>query len=159
LWGGIGQGFKFHLVSCFKACFPISRGRLWIRYLLFYLIEFFWGSGFGIMFMRERPYRGCLWIINMAASGVWFSNEVHGSFGVGPWKNIRKEWGEFSSHTIFEVSDGSKIRFWHDMWCGDKALKAAFPDLFKLAHCKGLKWQIIWRFLLTLINGMLTFLE
>jgi hypothetical protein len=38
-------------------------------------------------------------------------------------------------------------------------LKAAFPDLFSLACCKPLQWQVIWRFLVTLINGMLTFIE
>jgi hypothetical protein len=44
-------------------------------------------------------------------------------FGVGLWKNIKKGWEKFSIHTRFEVGDGSKIRFWHDQWCGDVALK------------------------------------
>ena len=44
--------------------------------------------------------------------------------------------GKFSSHIRFDVSNGFKIRFQHDLWCGDKALKIAFLDLFNLAHCK-----------------------
>jgi hypothetical protein len=38
---------------------------------------------------------------------------------VGLRKNIRRGWGKFSSHTKFEVGDGSKIRFWPDLWCED----------------------------------------
>lgn len=41
--------------------------------------------------------------------------------------------GKFSSHTRFEVIDGSKVRFWHDMWCEDMALKEAYPDLYGIA--------------------------
>jgi len=33
-------------------------------------------------------------------------------------KISRGDGGEFSSHTIFEVGDGSKIRFWHDVVWG-----------------------------------------
>jgi hypothetical protein len=44
--------------------------------------------------------------------------------------------GEFASLTRFEVADDSKIRFWHDMWCGDQALKEAFPDLCSIARIK-----------------------
>jgi hypothetical protein len=41
--------------------------------------------------------------------------------------------GKFCSHTRFEVGDDSKVRFWHDLWCGDMALKDAFPVLFGIA--------------------------
>jgi hypothetical protein len=34
------------------------------------------------------------------------------------------------------VGDGTKISFWHDMWCGDMALKVAFPALFDIASAK-----------------------
>jgi len=52
------------------------------------------------------------------------------------WKNIRKDWGKFSSHTSFEVGDGSKVRFLHDLWCGDKTVKEAFHDLYGIACAK-----------------------
>jgi hypothetical protein len=54
----------------------------------------------------------------MVVSGVWCSNGVNGSYGVGLWKFIRRDWEEFSRCTRFEVGDGSKINFWHDVWCG-----------------------------------------
>jgi hypothetical protein len=34
------------------------------------------------------------------------------------------------------MGDGSTIRFWHDQWCGDVALKEAFPTLFRIARAK-----------------------
>jgi hypothetical protein len=33
LWGGIGEEFKYHLVSWVKVCFPISEGGLNIQNL------------------------------------------------------------------------------------------------------------------------------
>jgi hypothetical protein len=42
-------------------------------------------------------------------------------------KTLGRGWGKFCSHTKFDVGDGYKISFWHDRWCGDIALKEAFP--------------------------------
>jgi len=36
----------------------------------------------------------------------------------------------------FEVNDGSRVLFWHDVWCGNRPLKTLFPDLFRMAHLK-----------------------
>ena len=67
--------------------------------------------------------------------GEW-SNEPLGSKRVGLWKNIWRGWRMFSSHTRFEVGGGSEIRFWHDLWCGDKAFKEAFSDLYSIGCVK-----------------------
>lgn len=42
-------------------------------------------------------------------------NGVNGSYGVGLCKFIWRGWEAFSSFTRFEVGEGSKISFWHDM--------------------------------------------
>jgi hypothetical protein len=35
-WGGLGEEFKYHLVSWSKVCTPISEGRLGIKNLLMF---------------------------------------------------------------------------------------------------------------------------
>jgi hypothetical protein len=42
----------------------------------------------------------------------------------------------FSRFIIYQVRDGTMIRFWHDLWCGDQPLKEYFPELFSIAYCK-----------------------
>ena len=54
-------------------------------------------------------------------------------YGVGLWKNIRRGWEKFHSHTKFEVRDCFKVRFWHNIWCEDIAHKDAFPVLLGIA--------------------------
>jgi hypothetical protein len=34
------------------------------------------------------------------------------------------------------VGDGSRVRFWHDLWCGEQPLKISYPDLFSITHFK-----------------------
>jgi hypothetical protein len=68
------------------------------------------------MFMRERPYGERLWILNMTVRGV--GSVVMRCMGWGLGRISGEVEGEFSNHTRFEVGDDSKIRFWHNMWCG-----------------------------------------
>jgi hypothetical protein len=69
--------------------------------------------------------------------GGWRSGVITGSHGVGLWKYICMGWQVFSNHFRFVPGEGSRIRFWEDIWCGDRALKDAFPDLFSIASNKG----------------------
>jgi hypothetical protein len=43
---------------------------------------------------------------------------------------------ELSRYTRFHVGDGSKINFWHGMWCEDQSLKVALSELFNIARFK-----------------------
>lgn len=49
-------------------------------------------------------------------------------------ENIRIGGDVFVKDIIFVVGDGSRIRFWHDPWCGGRALCAVFPDLFSISQ-------------------------
>jgi hypothetical protein len=72
---------------------------------------------------------GCL-------QGGWCSHVPTGAFEVGLWKNVGQGWENFSGFTRFKVGDETRISFWHDLWCGDMTLKAAFPALFGIAFAK-----------------------
>ena len=71
--------------------------------------------------------------------GGWFSMELRGSFGVGLWKDIRKEAQQLKQKCKIMLGDGSCIRFWEDRWCGE-ILLCLFPNslcysCFKRGHC------------------------
>jgi len=65
--------------------------------------------------------------------GGWCSLDPLGSHGVGLWKNIRKGWSLFSSHTRLVLGDGFRIKFWDNVWCGEMPLKEAFLSLYAIA--------------------------
>ena len=45
----------------------------------------------------------------------------------------------FPQFIQYEVGDGSRVKFWHDRWCGDKSLKEAFLVLFGSVDIKRLQ--------------------
>jgi hypothetical protein len=49
---------------------------------------------------------------------------------------MRRRWEVLSKFVRYEVGDGSKVRFWHDLWCEDQPLKISYPDLLNIACCK-----------------------
>jgi hypothetical protein len=55
------------------------------------------------------------------------------------WKHIRRREEclfLFLRFVKYEVGDGSKIRLWHNLWCGDQRMKEVFPELFSIARCE-----------------------
>lgn len=59
-----------------------------------------------------------------------------GPYGVGVWKSIRRKRAGFSKIVRYEMGGGSKVRFWHDLRCGEQPLKFSFPELFIIACFK-----------------------
>ena len=78
--------------------------------------------------MIESKY-GSLW-------GGWCSRPVNGPYGVGLWKYISQVWSSFSSHILFDIGDGSRVKFWHDQWCGESSLAVRYPALFRFCRNK-----------------------
>jgi hypothetical protein len=68
--------------------------------------------------------------------GGWCALQPRGAFGVGLWKHIRKGRETLKAFTRHEMGDGTRINFWHDIWCGDMVLKVAFLVLFGIACVK-----------------------
>ncbi|RVW30368.1 hypothetical protein CK203_097914 [Vitis vinifera] len=65
--------------------------------------------------------------------GGWISCEVREGYGVGLWKEIRKEGVLLFKNVSFTVGDGRRLKFWKDIWCGNTPLCEAFPSLFAFA--------------------------
>ncbi len=68
--------------------------------------------------------------------GGWTSATIPASYGVGLWKNIRKDWAHFARYLRFEVGDGTQIKFWNDPWCEIGPLKEVFPELYNISRDK-----------------------
>jgi hypothetical protein len=58
LWGGMGEEFKFRLVSLIKVCTMISKEGLGVCNL--FVFNWVLMGSCGVTFMRERPYGGWL---------------------------------------------------------------------------------------------------
>jgi len=82
LWGGVGDEFKFHLVSWAKICTPLFSGGLGIRNSLLFnqalLRRWLWHYDIE----REDLWRLVVEVKHGSMWGGWCSNEVFGSYGV-----------------------------------------------------------------------------
>ena len=68
--------------------------------------------------------------------GDWCSNSVPGSYGVSLWKSTSSGWFTFSHYIQFQIGDGTRVKFLHDVWCWDNPLSVCFPDLFRISNDK-----------------------
>jgi hypothetical protein len=136
LWGDSEEVTKFHLVNWDLICTPFSNGGLNIRSLRRFnealLGKWLWR--FGVE--REALWRQVVMVKYGALEGGWASKMPTGTYGVGLWKFIRSGWNKFSRMLKYEVGDGTRIRFWDDVWCIDSPLKSAYPELYRIARAK-----------------------
>uniref|UniRef100_A0A2N9GE45 Reverse transcriptase domain-containing protein n=1 Tax=Fagus sylvatica TaxID=28930 RepID=A0A2N9GE45_FAGSY len=99
--------------------------------------NFLWGGlgdGFKhhLKFGREVNH---LWRRVIAAKygldfGGWMMKNPKGTHGCSLWKSIFSGWDFFHQQVELVAGLGTRIRFWHDVWCGDVPLKTRFPLLF-----------------------------
>ena len=66
--------------------------------------------------------------------GGWCTRLVNGPNGVGLWKNISRGWPTFSHHILYDIGDGSKLKFWQDRWCGETSLVVSYHELFRFCQ-------------------------
>ena len=76
--------------------------------------------------------------------GGWFSNTHRGKYGVGLWKDIRKEVIQMRQNCSIEVGNERKVGFWEDVWCSEAPLCSSFPSLYEVTSSKGAKVADLW---------------
>ncbi|WKA01914.1 hypothetical protein VitviT2T_020163 [Vitis vinifera] len=133
LWGGGALENKPHLVSWKVVCADKKKGGLGIRSLAT-LNKALLGKWLWRFANENEP----LWkqiILSKydLQEGGWCSKDARNRYGVGVWKAIRKGWENFRSHSRFIIGDGTRVKFWKDLWCGNQSLEEAFPILFNLS--------------------------
>ena len=117
-----------------KVCMPVQKGGLGIRQL-----RRFNSALLGKWLWRHEMERDALWRKVIEAKygdegGGWCTKPVLGTYGVSVWKSIRSGWLDFSKFLWFDVGDGTRIKFWEDVWCRDCSLKEAFLELYSISR-------------------------
>lgn len=79
-----------------------------------------------------------------AEDGGWFSKCPRGSYGIGPWKQIRKEVAHMHSNCSFFIEDRKRISFWEDLWCNNTPLSLSFSTHYSLTNSKGARVTDSW---------------
>uniref|UniRef100_A0A2N9GEV9 TIR domain-containing protein n=1 Tax=Fagus sylvatica TaxID=28930 RepID=A0A2N9GEV9_FAGSY len=136
LWGGLGEGFKHHLVEWNTVCSPLANGGLGVR-----RVEVINRALLGKWLWRFGREDSHLWRRVIAAKyglegGGWFSKQPKGTHGCSLWKGIMLGRDRFRSHIELVAGKGDRILFWHDMWCGGIPLKSLFLVLFSCSSNK-----------------------
>jgi hypothetical protein len=67
--------------------------------------------------------------------GDWCSKEV-GECMEWECGNVFEGGGRALCNTCGMIGDGTKVLFWHDVWCGECPLKLVYPPLFNSAFNK-----------------------
>ena len=128
LWSGSGEGKRDHLVKWDLVCRPKEFG----------------GLGFGKISLRNQTLlRKWLWRYPKESFTLWHQ-VILSIYGTHPngwdaynivrwshlclWKTIAHMLHIFSTHTRFVVGDGTRIRFWEDLWWGINLFAYNFQD-------------------------------
>ena len=144
LWSGGSLAKKSHLVNWKTVCTAKKKGGLDLRRFAILnkalMCKWCW------CFANERD---ALWrkVIRSKFGedyGGWCSGDIKGGFGVGLWKEIRKEWPQLIQNTYLALGNGRRISFWRDVWCGEEALSLMFPNLFRLTAQKNARVAEVW---------------
>ena len=111
----------------------IKRKAVWGLEKFLFSIGPYCVNGVGTLRLKDSPFGSLLSRKYGEEGGGWISREVREGYGVGFWKEIRKEGVLMFKNVSFTVGDGRRVKFWKDIWCGNIPLCEAFPSLFAFA--------------------------
>ena len=135
LWFNNGTGSVFHWVYWKDVCCSKQDGGLGIRPLRHMnealKTKWLW------CFAKEEK---ALWRKAIIAKcGVdilgWWTKRSLFAHGLGLWKSVLAGLERFKSLAHFKVKNGSRVRFWHDVWCRNQPVDS-IPDLFRMTLLK-----------------------
>ena len=72
--------------------------------------------------------------------GGWCTRPTNGPYGVGLWKNISRGWPTFSRHILYDIGDGSRVKFWQDVGVVKLLLQSGILNCLDSAEIKRLVW-------------------
>ena len=136
LWTSIGDDHKIHLVNWSKICRPVKNEGIDIRCLRRFnsalLAKWLWHYGLE----NDAFWRMVIEVKYGNEWGGWCTKSMFGAYGVCLWKFIRSVWRNFSKFIRYEVGDGTRVKFWDDVWCRDCPLKETFLDLYNISRTR-----------------------
>ncbi len=136
LWGGLGDGFKHHLVGWNTVCNPLAHDGLGVRKVVVInralLGKWMWWFGIEETHLWRRVIAEKYGV----EGGGWITKKPKGPHGCGLWKGIMLGWDFFSQNVRMVAGRGDRIVFWHYLWCGETPLKTLFPVLFSCSSNK-----------------------
>ena len=77
--------------------------------------------------LLRRKYTGSKAVIQV----VWKPGDSHF------WAGLMATKKHFFRFGVFNIKDGTKIRFWEDKWLGDTTLQEQYPALYNIVRHKG----------------------
>ncbi|RVW32509.1 hypothetical protein CK203_081256 [Vitis vinifera] len=78
--------------------------------------DFLWVGSWRFVAERESFWKLII-STKYGEGGGWISCEVREGYGVGLWKEIRKEGVLMFKNVSFTVGDGRRVKFLEDIWC------------------------------------------
>ncbi|RVX10737.1 Transposon TX1 uncharacterized 149 kDa protein [Vitis vinifera] len=148
VWDGVEERFRKRL-TMWKRQFISKGGRITlIRSTLssmpIYLISLLRIPRVCFANERETLWRRVIRRKFGEEEGGWYTRDVREGFGVGLWKDIRKEGALLQNKVVFSMGNGRRVKFWKDNWCGNFTLCNFFPSLYAFASYKEAWLEELW---------------
>ena len=111
-WSNLDR--KIHLVNWGTMCTSKKGRGLGIRNLEILNKSLLGKWNWRLAIENNPPWKDLMKLKYGLEEGGWFSMEPRGSFGVGLWKDIRREAQQMKQDFKLMLGDGGPIRFWED---------------------------------------------